>query len=164
MIKGVMKNRLTELAENGLEWVVITGQPGVELWTGEVVLELQEHYPTLKLAFITPFLEQETNWNDTNQEYYYFIQSQADFVDSITRRKYENPAQLRLKNQFLVKKCDGLLLVYDEEKEGTPKYLLAEGRKRASHSTEFDIVIITPDDLEEYARSQMESDLNYWMS
>ena len=34
------------------------------------------------------------------------IFSQADFVDSITKRPYENPGQLKAKNQYLVEKSD----------------------------------------------------------
>ncbi|GAA3327349.1 hypothetical protein GCM10020331_066930 [Ectobacillus funiculus] len=50
---------MTAFLEEGLEWVLISGQLGVELWTAEVVFELQMEYPDLKLAVFTPFLEQE---------------------------------------------------------------------------------------------------------
>ncbi|WP_242217463.1 DUF1273 domain-containing protein [Bacillus cereus group sp. BfR-BA-01380] len=130
-IKKAVRKRLLSLLEEGLEWVIISGQLGVELWTAEVVFDLQLEYPDLKLAIFTPFLEQEENWKENNREYYEFILSQADHVDSITKRKYESPEQFRLKNQFFIEKSDALLAMYDEEKPGSPKYMVEIGRKKA---------------------------------
>ena len=48
---------------------------------------------------------------------------EADFVDSVSRKPYENPWQFRLENQFLIQKSDVILLFYDLEKEGSPKFL-----------------------------------------
>ncbi len=122
-IKAALKKALVPLAEEGLEWVLISGQLGVELWAAEVVFDLQLEFPELKLAVITPFLDQEVSWNEYNKEWYASILAQADFVDSVTKKGYEKPWQFRLKNQFFIEKSDGLLLLYDQEKEGSPKYL-----------------------------------------
>lgn len=122
-IKAAIRKELESFVEDGLEWVIISGQLGVELWGAEVVFELKQQNPQLKLAVITPFLEQEENWNELNKEWYYSIVNQADFFDSVTKKKYEKPWQFRLKNQFLLDKSDVLVLVYDSEKEGSPKYL-----------------------------------------
>lgn len=128
-IKKALQKYLTQFAEEGLEWVIISGQLGVELWAAEVVFDLQEQFPELKLAVFTPFLEQEEKWKDDTKEYYEFILSQADHVDSITKKKYESPEQFRLKNQFFIQKSDALLVVYDEEKEGSPKYIVETAKK-----------------------------------
>lgn len=69
-----------------------------------MVFELQEEYPALKLAVITPFYEQEERWNEQNKELYEGILAQADFVESVTHRPYESPAQFKQKNRFLLKK------------------------------------------------------------
>lgn len=122
-IKKALHRKLTTFVEDGLEWVIISGQLGVELWAAEVVFEIQVEYPDLKLAVFTPFLEQEENWKEDNREYYEFILSQADHVDSITKRKYESPEQFKLKNQFFIEKSDALLAVYDEENQEVPNIL-----------------------------------------
>ncbi|WP_026573232.1 DUF1273 domain-containing protein [Bacillus sp. UNC438CL73TsuS30] len=122
-IKAAIKKELLRLLEEGLEWVLISGQLGVELWAGEAVFELQEEFPELRLAVITPFLEQEANWSEKNREWYESVLMQADFVDSVTKKGYEKPWQFRLKNQFFLEKSDALLLLYDQDKEGSPKYL-----------------------------------------
>lgn len=129
-IKKAIRKRLLSFLEEGLEWVIISGQLGVELWAAEVVFDLQMEYPDLKLGVFTPFLEQEENWNETNKEYYEFILSQADHVDSITKRKYESPEQFRLKTQFFIEKSDALLALYDEEKPGSPQYMVKAAKKK----------------------------------
>jgi uncharacterized phage-like protein YoqJ len=146
-IKKALARQLVTLIEDGLEWVIISGQLGVELWAAEVVFDLQLEYPQLQLAVITPFLEQEENWNEANRELYEFVISQADFVDSITKKKYESPAQFRLKNQFFITKSAGLLMVYDEEHEGSPKYMLEAAKKRAE-TQDYPIIFITSYDLQ----------------
>lgn len=124
-IKKAIKEQIISLHEDGLEWVLISGQLGTELWAAEVVYELreQEEYDGLQLAVITPFLEQESKWNEQNKEWYESILLEADFVDSVSRRPYEKPWQFRVKNQFFVQKSDAMVLFYDLEKGGSPKYL-----------------------------------------
>ncbi|WP_193392236.1 DUF1273 domain-containing protein [Neobacillus vireti] len=122
-IKAAIKKSLIPLVEEGLEWVLISGQLGVELWAAEVIFDLQLDFPDIKLAVITPFLDQEASWNENNKEWYESVLAQADFIDSVTKKGYEKPWQFRLKNQFFIEKSDGLLLLYDQEKEGSPKYL-----------------------------------------
>jgi len=122
-IKAAIKKFLLPMIEDGLEWVLISGQLGVELWAAEVIFEIQKEFPNLKLAVITPFLEQEASWNETNREWYESVLAGADYIDSVSKKGYEKPWQFRLKNQFFIEKSDGLLLLYDHEKEGSPKYL-----------------------------------------
>ena len=123
---------MESLRDEGLEWVVISGQPGVELWAGQVVCELQEEkWPELKLSVITPFMEQENKWSEANREWYESIIMAADHVDSVSRKPYESPQQLKAANRFLVAKTDALILVYDEVQEGSPRYLLTAAKEKA---------------------------------
>jgi uncharacterized phage-like protein YoqJ len=146
-IKKAIKKELSPMIEDGLEWVLISGQLGIELWAAEVIFEMQLSYPDLKLAVITPFLDQEAKWNAQNQEWYESILAGADFIDSVSRKPYEKPWQFRLKNQFFIEKSDALLLVYDQEKEGSPKYLYEMAKQyQGNHS--YPIQLITFTDLQ----------------
>ncbi|WHY65463.1 DUF1273 domain-containing protein [Neobacillus sp. SuZ13] len=138
-IKAALKKSLLPMMEEGLEWVLISGQLGVELWAAEVVFELQMEFPDVKLAVITPFLDQQASWKENNREWYESILAQADFIDSVSKKVYEKPWQFRLKNQFFIEKSDGLLLLYDQEKEGNPKFIYEmalEYRKKHPYSIE----------------------------
>lgn len=152
-IKKAIKKELLGMLDEGLEWVLISGQLGVELWGAEAVFEIQADFPELKLAVITPFFNQESNWNETNKEWYESILAQADFVDSVTKKNYEKPWQFRLKNQFFVQKSDALLLVYDHEKAGSPKFLY-ETALAYQRDHEYPVHLITFYDLQDIIESE----------
>lgn len=149
-IKKAIRQRLIPLVEDGLEWVIISGQLGSELWGAEVVSEIKEEYPPLKLGVLTPFLNQEESWNETNQDYYRSILAGADFVDSIFKKPYEGPQQLKIKNSYMVHKSDAMMIVFDPEKEGSAKFAYYEAVKKAE-SQIYPIYQISFDDLQQAA-------------
>lgn len=160
-IKGGIKKQLLLLLDDGLEWVIISGQLGTELWAAEVVFELQqEGYEHLQLAVITPFLNQEENWNEEKKEWYESILIQADFVDSITKKPYEKPWQFRLKNLFLVEKSDALVIFYDTEKDGSPKYLF-ETAQRFQEQNDYPIYVIDFYELQEIVEEEQMRKSNF---
>lgn len=146
-IKMAIKKELVSFLDEGLEWVIISGQLGVELWAAEVTLELQNEYPELKLAILTPFLNQEESWNEMNKDYYEMIVSQADFVDSISKQPYSSPQQFRNKNKLFLHKSQGMIIVYDGEKPGSPKYIFDEA-KRLVEESKYDMRTIDFYDLQ----------------
>ena len=104
--------------DEGLEWVLRQGQMGIELWTAEVVIELQRTYDSLKFAVITPFQGHTEKWNEHNQSKYANIIKHADYVDSIFHTSYQGPfnlnKQINLCLNIRIKHCS----FYDEEQEG----------------------------------------------
>ena len=147
IIKKALEAQLRTLLDEGLEWVIISGQQGVETWSAEVVLMLKKEFPLLKYAVITPFLEQEKNWQDHKKEKYQALIAQADFVTSVTKKPYEAPWQFIEKDKFIIQNTDGLLLIYDEENEGSPKYIkrLAE---KYMESHDYNLLTVTAYDLQ----------------
>ncbi|MGE7979301.1 SLOG family protein [Psychrobacillus sp. NPDC093200] len=123
IIKKAVENQMRALLDEGLEWVITSGQLGVETWSAEMVVELKKEFPHLKYSIITPFLEQEKNWNDQKKENYQRLISLADFHTSVTKKPYEAPWQFIEKNKFLIRNTDAMLIIYDEENEGSPKFI-----------------------------------------
>lgn len=160
-IKRAIYKELIPLLEEGLEWVIISGQLGVELWAAEVVFDLQVHFPNLQLAVLTPFLSQEETWSDNNKEWYESIMVQADFVESITHKPYENPKQFYLKNQVLLHKSDLAIIMYDSEKEGSPKYFY-EAAKRFGETHEYEVREITFYDLQLIVEEEMSKKMDHF--
>ncbi|MCJ8006636.1 DUF1273 domain-containing protein [Lederbergia wuyishanensis] len=146
-IKKALCKALSQLAEEGMEWVIISGQLGVELWAAEVVIDLIPVYPELKLGVITPFLNQEENWKEENKELYESVLMQADYVDSLSKQPYTDPWQFRNKNKFFVQKSDCALILYDVEKEGSPKFFF-EISKQYQQSHPYEIRTIDFYDLQ----------------
>ncbi|PTJ86357.1 hypothetical protein BU051_05815 [Staphylococcus simulans] len=121
-LKLFLKNKLQNLVEEGLEWVLIQGQLGIEMWTAEVVLDLQQEYPESKLGVITPFQNHTERWNEQNQLKYQQIIEKADFHDSVHHAPYEGPFQFKQTDQFILDHTDMTVLIYDEEQEASPKF------------------------------------------
>ncbi|MBM7645565.1 putative phage-like protein YoqJ [Scopulibacillus daqui] len=162
VIKYTLRTNMIKLIEEkGIEWFIISGQPGVELWAGETALELKEEYPQVKLAVLMPFLEQEERWPEHVKTIYYDVLAQADFVEAITQRPYEHPAQLRQKNDFIIRKSDGMLIVYDEETPGSPQYYLSPAKRKQAHD-HYPIIKINRYDLELASEELREQDPDYW--
>lgn len=147
VIKKVLKNEIKNYVENGLEWVMVAGGLGIELWAGEVVAELKPTYPELKLALILPFADYGNQWNEKNQLLLTEVKTQADFCDSVSHEPYKNPGQFKNLTTFLLAHTDGALIVYDEEFPGKPKYFLSAARK-VQETKPYSIQSITMDDLE----------------
>ena len=158
IIKKALRNQLLPLLDDGPEWVIFSGQLGVETWAAELVIELKDTYPQLHCAIITPFLEQEQKWNDTKKEKYQMLCQQADFQTSVTKRPYEGPWQMIEKNKFVIRNSDGLLIVYDEENVGSPKFIKELAIKYAERH-EYQIITISADDLQMIAEEEQQ---NQW--
>lgn len=157
IIKKALEDRLRALLDEGLQWVIISGQQGVETWAAEVVLALKAEFPDLQYAVITPFLEQEKNWKDHKKEKYQMIVAGADFETSVTKKPYEAPWQFTEKDKFIIQNTDGILLVYDEENEGSPKYMkhLVE-KYRETH--DYELLTINAYDLQIIAEEMQRAD------
>lgn len=158
IIKKALRSQLIALIPEGLEWIVVSGQLGVELWTTEVIVELQEEYPELKYAVITPFLDQSQNWNEANQEKYESMIIHADYHVSLTSKPYEAPWQFSEKDKFLIRNSDGMILVYDDENEGSPKFI-KKLVQQYMEKNDYQLLTITADDLNFIAE---EEQLNEW--
>ncbi len=53
---------------------------------------------------------------------YEAVLAQADYEESLTHRRTKVRSNSRQKNAFFIEKSDALLLLYDPEMEGSPKY------------------------------------------
>ncbi|QKS71305.1 DUF1273 family protein [Paenalkalicoccus suaedae] len=155
-LKKAIKRKLSDLiSEFGVEWITISGQAGVELWAAEACLLLQEEGVDIKLAVLAPFMEQEEKFPEKVKELYEKVWLESDFQDYITKRPYDSPAQLKLKNEFIVNKTQAMMLLYDESTEGTPKFYL-EAAKKKQESTDYPIFYVTPDDIEDMIRAEQD--------
>ncbi|WP_339253770.1 DUF1273 domain-containing protein [Paenibacillus sp. FSL P2-0136] len=114
-IKKALANRIIPLVEEGLEWVITPGQYGVDLWACEVVLELKQQYPALKLGIITAHASPEEKWKEEKQNEYRRIVAGADYYGAVSNAPYDGSWQFKARDDLLLRKSDGILLFYDED-------------------------------------------------
>ncbi|WP_338048359.1 DUF1273 domain-containing protein [Paraliobacillus sediminis] len=154
-IKKAIEKRLISLIEEGLEWVIVSGQMGVELWAAEVVMDLQDTYD-VKLAIIPPFDNQESRWPEPYKEAYQQAIMQADFFELLYQSDYKGPHQFKAKNKWLLEKSQASLILVDEENPGSVKFFLEEAKKR-NNQTDYAIYYITPFDLDDIVQEWLEN-------
>ncbi|MBO0468955.1 DUF1273 domain-containing protein [Enterococcus sp. DIV0242_7C1] len=147
VIKNVLKREIMGFLDAGLEWVLVSGNLGTEIWAAEVVAELKNDYPELKLGVIYPFKEFGSNWNEKNQTNLEKIERLADFVDSVSHQPYQSPAQLKMHTRFLLEHTGASLLIYDQEYPGKTEYFLKDATL-FSEQYPYEIRLITMDDLQ----------------
>src|SRR5699024_936133 len=157
IIQKALKNQLITLLEQGLEWVIVSGQLGVEYWAIEVVWALQTEYPHLQYAVMTPFIDPHQNWNDQNKEKFNTMVGRANYTVSLTSKPYEAPWQFTEKDRFFIRNSDGIILLYDPENEGTPKFIKQLVDKYREDNP-YALYTITADDLNMLAEEERRND------
>ena len=64
IIKKAIKRDFKRFLDDGVDWMIFTGNLGFEFWALEVAKELQQDYP-LKLATLFPFETHE--WSESDK-------------------------------------------------------------------------------------------------
>ncbi len=78
-------------------------------------------------------------------------------MTSVTKRPYEAPWQFIEKDKFIINNTDGMLLVYDEDNEGSPKYILKLVEKYMEQN-DYELIRINAYDLQVVAEELQRSD------
>lgn len=130
------------------------GQYGVDLWACEVVLELKKTYHHLKLSIITAFQNPEEQWKEDKQEYYRTILQGVDYYGAVSKQPYIGPWQFTARDDLLLRKSDGILLVYDEDAaEGSPRFVKEKAVKKQQNE-DYTIISVTSEDIQSIAEDE----------
>lgn len=160
-VKKAIKKRLIGFIEEGLEWVLISGQMGVELWTADVILEELQDIYDIQLGVIPPFENQESRWPEYLQMKYQETLMTANFYQPLYKGEYKGPYQFKARDKWLIDKSDACLLLLDEEYPGGVKFFYDEAKQTEK---DYPIYYITPDDIDEVVRDMQMNDPRYWDS
>lgn len=120
LIKKAIRRDLERFCEEGLTWLVFTGNLGFEAWVLQVAKAMANEYE-FSIATLFCFANQGENWSDANQDILRQFK-EVDFV-KYSFEAYTDPGQFKAYNQFLLENTDQAYLFYDEEQETSLKYL-----------------------------------------
>ena len=123
IIKKTIRRKLINFLEEGLRWIIFTGNLGFEYWALEVAKELQTDYD-FQIGTIFSFETHGQNWNEANQSKLALFK-QVDFVQ-YAYDAYQNAGQFREYHHFLISNANGAFVFYDEENETKLKYLVSQ--------------------------------------
>lgn len=152
-IKLFLQDKIKAYIEDGLEWVIIQGNLGTELWAAEVVIRLKKNYD-IKLSIITPFLNHTEKWNDENKVYYQQISNKADYINSVFQDEYKGSYMFKQANQFILDNTNGAILFYDEEHVASPKFF-KQALIDFTAENHYNMDIISMHDLSEFVAEYM---------
>lgn len=151
IIKTALEDRLRLYVEEGLEWVLISGQQGVEIWAAEVVLSLKREGLPVKLSITPPFADFTARLKPEKQAEFQQLRIEADFYQPLTSGGYQGPWQFQERDKFLVRNSEGTLLVYDDEQPASPKFFLKLVQDYRERQPAYFIEQLTSYDLNETA-------------
>jgi uncharacterized phage-like protein YoqJ len=159
-IQQAIAAKLRPLLEEGLEWVITPGQYGVDLWACEAVIALKRQYPGLKLSILTAYANPEESWKEDKKTYFQSLLPGVDYYASVTKGPYEGVWQFKARDELLLRKTDGIILVYDEEAgEGSPKFMKEMAGKKAQKD-DYRILSISSDDIQSIADEESYRELD----
>ena len=152
VVKRVLTQRLTSLLEEDDDefWVITGPQLGVEQWGAAVALELKKNFRQLKVAMMLPFADFGQQWNTTNRDRLLNLRDRVDFAREVTTKPYESPEQLRLYQRFMLDHTDSMLMVYDPDHPGKPKYDYELAQKYGDQQ-DYPVDLVDLDELQEAA-------------
>lgn len=111
LLKEVLAMQITMLADRGVTDFFSGMAQGVDLWSSQIVLDLQTKNPALKLHCVLPCKGQENKWTASAQESYHSILVQSNEVIYVGR-EYNRDCMLE-RNRWLVDHSSILLAVYN---------------------------------------------------
>ncbi|AZK48488.1 DUF1273 domain-containing protein [Paenibacillus lentus] len=156
-IQQAIRNRLIPLLEDGLEWIITPGQFGVDLWACETALSLKAQYPQLKCSIISAFSNPEEKWSDEKKIYYEDLLRNIDYYAAVSNQPYQGKWQFIARDDLLLRKTDGILLVYDEEMgEGSPKFIKQRALRKQSEDG-YSVITISADEIQSIADEETET-------
>ena len=110
-LKKTLTEQITVLAEAGITGFFSGMAEGTDHYCSQIILDLREKNPALRLHCVLPHEGQADKWSDSAQERYHSILKQADSVEYVSRRYYDGCMLDR--NRRLVESSDLLLAVYN---------------------------------------------------
>ena len=111
LLKEALVTQIITLVNNGVTDFLSGMAQGVDLWSSQIVLDLQKKNPALNLICVLPCEDQEVKWPAPMQEQYHSILGQANDVVYVGRA-YNRECMLK-RNHYLVDHADVLLAVYN---------------------------------------------------
>ena len=136
-LKATLADQIAALIEDGYTEFLSGMAPGVDMWAAQIVIDLRENNPALKLHCILPCAAQSERWSVASSEQYRTILEQADSIIFVNRADNKNCMLER--DRFLVSYASLVLAVYNGERRGGTAATVRYARKLGR-----ELIIIAP--------------------
>ena len=130
-LKEALATQVAMLIENRYTEFLSGMAPGVDMWAAQIILDLRENNPALRLHCVLPCTAQSAKWSAELRKQYRAILEQADSIIFVNRADKKNCMLER--DRFLVSYASVVLAVYNGEWRGgtaaTVRYARKLGRE-----------------------------------
>ena len=117
-LKRRLKEQFALLYDQGVRRFYIGGALGVDLWSGELLLELKEQpeYSDIELALALPFAKHDADWDNRSRHRLSVLRQRSTEVVIVGNTENPSAVNYKLRNQYMVDRADCLLAVYDNDR------------------------------------------------
>lgn len=116
-IKKDLKAAILQAIDDGFVTFITGMARGVDIWAGEIVLQLRKQNPNLHLIAASPYEGFENRWSADWQRRYKNILDQTDLVRFVC--KGYSKACFQIRNEWMVDRASRVIAVYNGEAGGT---------------------------------------------
>ena len=113
-LKAALRSEIEALCENGVTRFLTGAAQGVDMWCGEIVLELIAQGRKIELIAIVPFRNQEEKFTKKNQARYAAILAKCSEAHVLSEVYYDGSYKVR--NQHMIEHAKYLLAVQDHSR------------------------------------------------
>lgn len=136
MIKSMLYKEILDSVEAGYDTFITGLARGVDLWAGEMVLEIKAQKPHIRLIAASPYKAHGNTLKGAEKWVYGNIIAKADMIVYVC----ENYTKLcmKMRNQYMVDNSNKLIAVVSDYKSGTGQ-TISYARKEKIEIKVFDI-------------------------
>ena len=116
-IKKDLETAILQAINDGFVTFITGMARGVDIWAGEIILQLRKQNPNLHLIAASPYEGFESRWSTDWQRRYNSILEQADLVRFIC--KGYSKACFQIRNEWMVDRSARVIALYNGEPGGT---------------------------------------------
>lgn len=117
-LKKRLHDVFAELYRRGVRRFYVGGALGVDLWAGEILLEMrrQEEYQGLEIVLVFPFPGHDERWDPKSRERLRHLKENCD--QFVMGSQIVGAQGYRERTAYMIEHADCLVAVYDDEPAG----------------------------------------------
>lgn len=129
-IKAMLRTEIQKAYADGFRTFITGMAMGVDIWAGELVLELRDTYPDIHLICALPHEDFEASWDAHWQTRYRSLLERADLYRVISQERQRGVYQVR--NEWMVDRSARVIAVYNGEAGGTRNTIAYAAKKNVT--------------------------------
>ena len=128
--KAMLRTEIQKVYDDGFRTFITCMAMGVDIWAGELVLELRDTHPDVHLICALPHEGFEASWDAQWQARYRSLLEQADLYRVISQERHRGVYQVR--NEWMVDRSARVIAVYNGDAGGTRNTIAYAAKKNVT--------------------------------